>query len=77
MPLYEYRCRTCGTGFEVLQRMGDGSEAIRCPECDAAPVERRFSTFAAGVGGKAGTSSEPVSCGSGSCCGGASFGCDN
>ncbi len=32
MPIYEYRCDSCGHDLEVLQRMSD--EPMRdCPEC--------------------------------------------
>ncbi len=32
MPIYEYRCDSCGHDLEVLQRMSD--EPLRdCPEC--------------------------------------------
>jgi putative FmdB family regulatory protein len=32
MPLYEYRCTTCGHRLEVIQRMGEGPPGP-CPEC--------------------------------------------
>ena len=51
MPLYEYRCPTCAERFEVLQSVGESADAVRCPECGAARVERQLSTFAAGVAG--------------------------
>jgi putative FmdB family regulatory protein len=51
MPLYEYSCRLCQERFEVLQRMGAGGQEIRCPECGAADVERKLSTFAAAIAG--------------------------
>jgi putative FmdB family regulatory protein len=54
MPLYEYHCPECDRRFEVLQRMGEGGDALRCPSCGAGGVERQLSTFAAGA------SSEPV-----------------
>ena len=44
MPLYEYRCLSCGGQFELL--VLTGSPAIACPSCSAATVERIFSTFA-------------------------------
>jgi len=46
MPMYEYRCPHCETRFEVLQRMGQGAEGVRCPECGQVKVERLLSTFA-------------------------------
>ncbi len=32
MPVYEYRCRSCGETTEALQRMGDGVPGP-CPNC--------------------------------------------
>jgi putative FmdB family regulatory protein len=55
MPLYEYACAACRARFEVLQRMGEGSDAIRCPDCGGSEVERRLSTFAAATGGRSGS----------------------
>ncbi len=51
MPLYEYRCVTCGRRFEVLRRLGQGSEGLACPECGRPEVEKEFSTFAGSVAG--------------------------
>lgn len=51
MPLYEYRCPRCQERFEVLQRVGDSAESVRCPECGAGSVERLLSTFAASAAG--------------------------
>jgi len=46
MPLYEYRCRTCGKSFEMLQRMADADRELECPDCRSAEIERLLSTFA-------------------------------
>ena len=51
MPLYEYRCSTCGSRFELLRRVGQGSEGVACPECGQAEVEKEFSIFAGSVAG--------------------------
>ena len=32
MPIYGYRCRTCGHEFEVLQKMSD-TQLKTCPKC--------------------------------------------
>lgn len=61
MPLYEYRCATCGSRFEVLRRVGQGSEGLACPECGRAGVEKQFSTFAGSVSGGGGSSCSPAS----------------
>lgn len=69
MPLYEYRCADCQKRFEILQRMGDGADGVRCPSCGAERVERQLSTFAAGSGGGAAGAAEAAcsrpGCGSG------------
>jgi putative FmdB family regulatory protein len=51
MPLYEYRCRSCGHRFEQLQRLGEGSEGVECPRCGEREAERQLSTFAAAAAG--------------------------
>ncbi len=51
MPLYEYRCATCGSRFEVLRRVGQGTEGLACPQCGRGEVEKEFSTFAGSVAG--------------------------
>lgn len=51
MPLYEYACPDCHERFEVLQRMGDGAEGVRCLACGGEHAERQLSTFAAAVSG--------------------------
>ena len=62
MPLYEYRCSTCGRRFEVLRRVSQGSEGIACPECGQANVEKQFSTFAGSISGGAGGGTGGGSC---------------
>jgi putative FmdB family regulatory protein len=32
MPIYAYRCESCGFGKDVLQKMSD-SQLTQCPEC--------------------------------------------
>ena len=51
MPLYEYRCAACEHRFEVLQRVGQGSEGLECPGCGETEVEKEYSTFASSVAG--------------------------
>ncbi|MDH7500415.1 MAG: zinc ribbon domain-containing protein [candidate division NC10 bacterium] len=41
MPIYEYRCRSCGYTFEVLQKFSDEPKK-ECPRCSA-PVQRVIS----------------------------------
>lgn len=43
MPMFEYRCESCGKGFEMLVRSGD---EVRCPSCGEAKVQKQISAFA-------------------------------
>lgn len=41
MPIYEYRCESCGHQFEKMVKMG--AQAPACPECAAADVRKLIS----------------------------------
>jgi len=42
MPIYEYKCQSCGHELEKLQRMND--ERLKdCPECGKAELQRLVS----------------------------------
>jgi putative FmdB family regulatory protein len=43
MPIYEYRCRACGHGFEALVLAGT---TAACPECRSQDLEQQISLFA-------------------------------
>ena len=45
MPIYGYRCRTCGHEFEVLQKMSD-APLKTCPKCSGQLAKM---VYAAGV----------------------------
>lgn len=63
MPLYQYRCESCGTESEVLVRNG---EAVACPACESDQVTRLYGVFAAVAGPS--RDAAPVGCGAPSCC---------
>lgn len=42
MPLYEYKCHSCGKTFEVIQKFSDAPLAIHA-ECGGGPVEKLLS----------------------------------
>lgn len=69
MPLYEYTCRSCGSRFEVLQRVGASAEGLTCPKCGSTEVAKQFSTFASSMSGSGATTpcgaSSSAGCGSG------------
>ena len=66
MPLYEYRCRTCDTRFEVRRSMSDAALPAACPDGHVDTL-RLLSTFATVGGGVPGP--QPATTGGG-CCGG-------
>lgn len=47
MPIFEYRCKKCGTTFEKLT-LGGESGPVACTSCSGTDVEKLFSRFAAG-----------------------------
>jgi putative FmdB family regulatory protein len=49
MPLYDYRCRSCGHEFEVLVRGDAGT--LSCARCASVDVERLPSMFAVNTEG--------------------------
>jgi len=60
MPIFEYKCQSCGQEFSKL--VFKSSEQIKCPECGAADVKKKLST----ISSCSGDSSNSSSCGAGS-----------
>jgi len=71
VPLYEYRCIDCGRLFEKLVRTWN--EAVSCPSCASATVEKQVSTFA--MAGTDGGGAPMRMGGGGGCCGRGGCGC--
>lgn len=46
MPIYEYRCGSCGTSFDRLRPMDRMDDDAPCPDC-AGDSHRQLSVFAA------------------------------
>ncbi len=59
MPIYEFRCRACGSVEEAIRPLGDTGEDLTCRACGRGPMVKVPSTFATAGAGK--------SIGSGSC----------
>ncbi|MGH9356430.1 MAG: FmdB family zinc ribbon protein [Terriglobia bacterium] len=60
MPIFEYKCRECGSKFETI--VGSSSAQVTCQRCSSARVERLLSTFAVSGSGRAESSPEPGPC---------------
>jgi putative FmdB family regulatory protein len=72
MPRYEYRCKACGTTFEMRRPMSQSDAPAPCPQGHDDTV-KLLSTVS--VGGSASASSAspaaaPSGGGGGGCCGG-------
>ncbi len=75
MPVYAYKCMSCGSDFERLRGMSTSDSEVECPDCGrGGQAKRKLSTFAAmsksdGVTRPASTTNASPS-NSGGCCGG-------
>jgi putative FmdB family regulatory protein len=59
MPIFEYECRQCRQGFELLVRGGTVAE---CPGCGGRDLAKQLSVFAVGrtSGGGGRSAPEPA-----------------
>ncbi|MBL1100086.1 FmdB family zinc ribbon protein [Streptomyces coffeae] len=73
MPRYEYRCRSCGTTFELNRPMAESSAPASCPEGHDDTVKLLSTVAVTGTAGSSGASAaappRPQG-GGGGCCGG-------
>ncbi len=91
MPIYEYRCDTCGHEMEVMQKMAD-EPLTECPECHRPALKKLVSAAGFRLSGSgwyetdfksgakkniadSGKSDSGSSSSSGGGCGGGSCGC--
>jgi len=75
MPIYEYRCEKCSSGFEVLTSFAERDRAQVCPTCESTRTRVQVSSFASFGAAEGARSLEAgPSAGGGGCCGG-SCGC--
>jgi putative FmdB family regulatory protein len=67
MPIYEFKCESCGNKFEKLLRRSGETEQLACPSCGDQHLSQQFSTFAAHAGSAPARSEMPM-CPSGGMC---------
>lgn len=63
MPIYEYRCKDCGTVSEILQGVTIKEVPVKCSNCGGTNLVKLISTHAGG-------SKKHGDLPGGSCCGG-------
>jgi len=66
MPIYEFRCKKCGTIFEQLIFSSDGEEKPGCPSCSGNNTSRLMSAFSCGSSDKGSSTGLSSTCSSSS-----------
>ncbi|MCT2590244.1 zinc ribbon domain-containing protein [Streptomyces sp. N2-109] len=69
MPRYEYRCRQCGTDFELRRPMASSGDPASCPEGHGDTV-KLLSTVSVGGAAASGAAPSGGEASGGGCCGG-------
>ncbi|MFS2294884.1 MAG: zinc ribbon domain-containing protein [Actinomadura sp.] len=69
MPRYDYRCRACGSTFEVSRPMINASDPAPCPEGHDDTVKLLSTVAVTGTSRSQGGAPPPKPAGGG-CCGG-------
>ena len=68
MPIYEYKCESCGHQLEALQKMSD-APLVECPACKAPQLKKLMSTGTTHQFKESGGSGSMPPCGAGGCSG--------
>lgn len=66
MPIFDFKCRSCGNVSEFLLDAGSDEDSVRCPECGSVDVEKVLS---APGGVRVGDGSSQYGGEEGACCG--------
>jgi len=59
MPIYEYRCESCGDKFEKLVRRSEEALEAGCPACGDKHLHQEYSTFSARANAPGASSAMP------------------
>jgi len=62
MPLFEYKCRDCGTAFEKI--VATSATRVQCKKCSSSKVEKLLSVFAVGTASHSHSAPEAGPCAS-------------
>lgn len=70
MPTYAYKCKDCGTKYEVFHKVKENLDDIICPSCESKSYQKLISaTNIVGISSSISTQDLPTTspCASGSC----------
>ena len=66
MPLYEYRCKDCGTEFEKQLRFSEANQLPACPNCNSTQTRKKISSVVSFIANSTGSpASASSSCSTG------------
>jgi putative FmdB family regulatory protein len=77
MPIYEYRCRSCGEISEIFQGIGEKDDPIRCSNCNSTDLEKILSPASFSFKGELGAGAGSRCCESGVSCDNPKRCCEN
>jgi len=60
MPIFEYRCQSCGARFEKI--VMSSSSSVLCAKCESPHVDKLLSVFAVAKGSRSAAAFEPGPC---------------
>jgi len=60
MPIFEYKCRDCGSQFEKI--VASSSASVHCGNCESPHVDKLISVFAVAKGSHSAASFEAGPC---------------
>lgn len=72
MPVFEYKCKDCGSKYDMFHKSSLNQEEVTCPKCGSTKNKKLFSAFATANSSEGDFSS---SCASGNCSTDYSGGC--
>jgi len=84
MPVFEYKCKSCGTVSDILVGVTAEEPEVACVECGCTDLVKLLSSFSVGGGGsrfpiassRSESQASACSCGGACACGGGGCGAD-
>ena len=77
MPIYEYRCQSCGEISEIFQGVGEKDDPLRCTYCNSKDLEKLLSPTSFSFKSQLGEGADSRCCESGVSCANPKRCCEN